>query len=333
MGAGMIGQLRARALAKMRREFTLVAVADLRQELARVIVGAHRQARMYADGRALAADDDVEAVIVSTPPALHAPLGIACLKAGKHLLCEKPLASSVEDCERLVQAAEEAGVCLATGFTLRQTPAARMARQLLDEGAIGLLDHIRAFHGHRGGTDLGPPWVTDHATTGGGTLMDNGIHVIDLARWFLGDVTEVVGFASNHTWRKPGCEDNGFLLMRSREGRIASVQASWTEWRGYGYRVELYGTEGRICFSFPPLWLVHTRGKPGLPMRVRHYAFPGYQVIERVRGWQWSLVETLVRDLRDWFEAIEAGRPAPASGRDGLEAVRIALAADFPGRA
>ena len=329
IGAGMIGQMRARALARTAGELRLVAVADPREELARRIAGAHDGVRAYADGLALLADPDVEAVVLSTPPASHEPLGLPCLSAGKHLLCEKPLAASVEACERMVRAADEAGVCLATGFTLRQTPAARLARRLVDQGAIGELDHIRAFHGHKGGKDFGPAWITEHAMTGGGTLMDNGIHMIDLARWFLGDIEKATGFASNHTWRKPGCEDNGFVLMRSVQGRIACVQGSWTEWRGYGYRMELYGTEGAIRFGFPPLWLTHARGKPGHKMRPRLHLFPRYQVLERLRGWQWSLVETLVGDLRDWAQAIRSGRPAPASGRDGLESVRIALSVEW----
>lgn len=159
--------------------------------------------------------------------------------------------------------------------------------------------------------------------------MDNGIHVIDLARWFLGDVDTVTGMASNNTWQKPGCEDNGFVLMRSEGGRIASVHSSWTEWRAYGWRIEVYGTEGFIRFSFPPLWLVHGRREEGERLRKKHHPFLRYQVMERLKGWQWSLVDTLVGDLRDWGGAIRSGAPAPASGRDGLEAVRIALSVDF----
>jgi predicted dehydrogenase len=329
IGAGMIGQMRARAIAKLPADLRLVAVADPRRELAQKLAGGVAGVRVYDDGLALAADVDVDAVIISTPPAMHEKLGLACLRAGKAVLCEKPLADSVEACERLVKAADEAGVCLATGFTLRQTPAAQLARQLVDAGAIGDIDHVRGFHGHRGGSDFGPPWITDRAMTGGGTLMDNGIHLIDLARWFLGEIEEVTGMASNHSWHKDGCEDNGFVLMRNRRGQIASVQSSWTEWRGYRWRMELYGTEGAIRFGFPPMWLSHARGKPGETMKFKHHLFPRYQVLERLKGWEWSLIETLVLDLRDWVDAICTGQPPRASGRDGLEAVRIARSVSF----
>jgi predicted dehydrogenase len=327
IGAGMIGQMRAGALAQMPGELVLAAVADPRTDLARNIAAG--AAKVYEDGHVLAADPEIDAVILSTPPASHESLGVACLEAGKHLLCEKPLAASVQACERLVSLAARRNLRLATGFTVRQTPAAKLARRLVDEGAIGEVDHVRAFHGHKGGSEFGPAWITQYDATGGGTLMDNGIHMIDLARWFMGDIVSATGMGSNHTWKKPGCEDNGFVLMRSANGRIASVQGSWTEWRAYGWRIEIFGTEGFIKFSFPPLWLVHGRRAPGEKLRVKHHPFPKYQIMERLKGWQWSLTQTLIGDLRDWANAIRAGTEPPASGRDGLEAVRIALSIEF----
>jgi predicted dehydrogenase len=95
--------------------------------------------------------------------------------------------------------------------------------------------------------------------------------------------------------------------------------------------MEIFGTSGAIRFGFPPLWLTLWRGTPGEKMKAKHYAFPVYQAKERLKGWQWSFVETLVGDQRDWGEAICAGKSAPAGGRDGLEAVRIALCTQFEG--
>jgi predicted dehydrogenase len=327
IGAGMIGQLRARALAQV-PEIRLVAVADPQEALARRVADAFPGIRIFSDGMALAEDSEVEAVILATPPAFHEYQGLACLTAGKHLLCEKPLAITVAACETLVRAAEEAGVSLATGFNLRYTRAARLARQLLESGGIGELDHIRAFHGHPGGKEFTHAWVFDRSKSGGGALMDNGIHLIDLTRWFLGEVQDVVGYASNHTWHKPGCEDNGFLLLRNAHGRVATLQASWTEWRGYGYRLEIYGTQGFIRFGYPPLHLIHGQRRADGTVKVRRHFFPAYQVLERVRGWEWGLVETLTEDVRAWALALSTGSTPPISGLDGLEAVRIAQAAE-----
>jgi predicted dehydrogenase len=325
IGAGMIGKLRARAVGEV-AELRLAAVADAREELAREAAGG--QARVFADGLAMAREGDLDAVIVSTPPASHEKLVIGCLEAGKHVLCEKPLATTTEACARMVAAAEASGVTLATGFNLRYTRAAKMARDIMDSGGIGELDHIRAFHGHPGGKEFGHDWVFDKKVTGGGSLMDNGIHLIDLTRYFLGDAVAVKGFATNHTWQKEACEDNGFLLMKNAQGRIATLQASWTEWRGYGYRLEIYGTEGFIRFGYPPMQLIHGK-RVGDQVKVKRHYFPRYQLLERLKGWEWGLIETLAEDLRGWAKAIAAGAQPPISGRDGYEAVRMAQSAEF----
>lgn len=326
IGAGMIGQLRARAVLQL-PTLRLTAVADQVSERARRIAALAGNVQVYTDCVAMLEDDRIDAIILSTPPSSHEPLGLACLASGKHLLCEKPLAISVAGCEAMIRAAEQKGVCLATGFNLRYTRAAMLARELFDNGDIGSLDHIRAFHGHAGGKEFAHDWVRDRSSTGGGTLMDNGIHMIDLVRWFLGEVSEVKGHATHHTLRIPGCEDNGFLLMKNPAGNVATLQSSWTEWRGYGYRLELYGTEGFLRVAYPPLSLIHGRRSRNGRMKINRHYFPLYQLMERIKGWQWGLVETLARDLDGWANAILSGQPAPITGRDGLEAVRIAQSA------
>ncbi len=327
IGAGMIGGLRAVALSKL-PDLRLVAVADERSERAQAAARHGDSARVCTDGLDLARDSAIEAVIVATPPSSHEDLVSACLSGGKHVLCEKPLATTLGGAERLVAAANTAGLCLATGFNMRYTPAAILARRLIDEGAIGELDHIRAFHGHPGGQEFTHDWIRDPAVSGGGTLMDNGIHLIDLTRWFLGDVAETGGMTSNHTWQTPDGDDNGFLLLRNQAGNVATLHASWTEWRGYGYRLELYGTEGFVTFGYPPMRLVHGKRRGNGRTRMKRYFFPAYQILERLRGWQWGLIETLVLDLDGWGTAIREGTPPPVSGVDGAEAVRIALSAE-----
>lgn len=324
VGAGEIGRLRAESLQSL-SDVELVAVSDLDPDRAKQAAAASGQAGVRVETRAEAIFEnaDIDGVILATPPRWHEELGLACLSAGKHLLCEKPLATTVEGCEVLVSAAGAAGLTLATGFTLRQTPAARQAKLLVDSGAIGELDHVRVFHGHAG-DEFSNQWVRDATVSGGGTLMDNGIHMIDMALWFLGSVEEVQGFASNRVWGDPGCEDNAMLVLRSGAGNLASVHSSWSEWRGYGYRVEVYGTAGAVRFGYPPMWLSLSQGKPGTKMKTRYRWFPVYQLQERLRGWRWALRETLTADTASWVEACRRAAEAPASGRDGLAAVRVA---------
>jgi predicted dehydrogenase len=323
IGSGITGQLRARAVRQIAHA-RLVALAGADPKEAEAIHREHPGLRILADGESLAREDEIDGAVITTAAATHQPLALACLRAGKHVLCEKPLAVTIEACQRLIDAARVAQRCLATGFFLRHSPAARLARQLVDSGTIGRVNHVRVFHGHSGTEYFGPNWKVDVKQTGGGCLMDGGNHLIDMLRWFLGDVSEIVGFATESVWRQRGCEDNGFLLMRTADGRVGQVHASWSEWRGYRYSVDVYGTDGYVRFGYSPLWLVHATGKRGERMKVRRHIFPAFQVIERLRGWQWSVAKMQEADLRDWIEAAASGSEAPASGRDGLEAVRAA---------
>src|SRR5262249_32546130 len=137
--------------------------------------------------------------IISTPPSLHAPMAIEALKSGKHVLCEKPLGRTPSECQRMVAAATEAKLFLATGFNYRFYPSITKARQLLDSGVIGELNHVRSYSGYSA-ADHNHDWLHDFEMMGGGALRDNGIHLIDVTRFFLGEVEEVKGFVSNSVW-------------------------------------------------------------------------------------------------------------------------------------
>jgi predicted dehydrogenase len=326
IGAGMIGQFRAQGLAQV-PSIRVAAVADMNLTLAQAAAKMAGTDRAVADGRELFADPSIDAIILSTPPNSHQKLGVAALQAGKHLFVEKPLAMNVAECEAIVAAGEATGRSVATGFNMRFTRAAELARKIIASGGIGKLDHIRSFHGHSGGKEFTHPWICNAEISGGGTLMDNGIHLIDLTRSFLGEVKDIAGFSSDFVWQLKNAEDNGFLLLRNTDNRVATLQSSWTEWRGYGYRLEIYGTEGYLRFGYPPLMLTHGRKDKNGKVTVKRHMFPVYQVLERMKGWQFGLLETLVRELDAWAGALLSGAAVPVSGRDGLEAVRIAKSA------
>ena len=223
IGCGGIGVLRAEALGKLPGH-TLEAVCDT--DTARATDVAKRfGGRVISDWRELVQLADIDAVIVSTPPSLHYDMTIAALDAGKHVLCEKPLARNPEECQDMIDAAHRNQRYLATGFNYRFYPSILKARELLDSGIIGELDHVRSYTGYSA-TAHDHEWLHEFDTMGGGTLRDNGIHLIDLTAWFLGDVKEITGMSSGTVWQFPGCEDNGFALLRSADGHIASLQSS-----------------------------------------------------------------------------------------------------------
>lgn len=324
IGCGEIGRLRAEAL-RRGGALRLVAASDLDAARAHRVASRHGGA-VDRDWRALLARPEVDAVIVATPPSLHAEMCMEAFAAGKHVLCEKQLARTPGECRGILEAAERSGRVLATGFNYRFFPSIKKARALLDAGTIGELDHIRSYAGYSA-AEHRQPWLRDAETTGGGALRDNGIHLIDLTRYFLGEVTEVKGFTSDSVWRLPGCEDNGFALLKSPAGRIAALHASWTEWKGYRFRVEIYGTRGCIrAWCFPMLTEVIWAAEPGGPTRRRIHLFPLTHLGERLRSYRWVVTRSFVEELRAFSAAIRGDATPLATGRDGLTAVAIAQA-------
>lgn len=322
IGCGEIGRLRAAAL-RNAGALRLVVVADIDEGRAAAVASRHGAA-VERDWRALLRRVEVEAVIVSTPPSLHAEMCVEALRAGKHVLCEKPLARTPAECGQILAAVEPSGRFLATGFNYRFFPSFQKARALLDAGLIGALDYVRAYAGYSA-LDHSQPWVHDAAVVGGGALRDNGIHLIDLARHFLGEVAEVKGFASDSVWGFSGCEDNGFALLRSPSGQIGTLQASWTEWRGYRFAIDLYGTRGCIRASCFPMTLqaVWARERGGRASRKTDY-FLKTNIMEHLRSYRWVAVQSLRQELRAFAQATRGESTAVATGYDGLRAVEIA---------
>jgi len=189
VGCGGIGKLRADALLKTPGA-SLAAVCDVDESRAKAVGSEHGAPTM--DWTKLVDQDNVDAVIVSTPPSSHAEISIRALQRGKHVLCEKPLARNAEECRAMVNAAETSGKLLATGFNYRFYSSVLEARELLDSGIIGELDHIRSYTGYSA-TAHHQAWLHAAHEMGGGALRDNGIHLIDLTRYFLGDPVEVQG--------------------------------------------------------------------------------------------------------------------------------------------
>jgi predicted dehydrogenase len=325
IGCGDIGQLRAQALAQSQGA-RLVAVADVDQTKAGDTAQRYG-ARADRDWQSLIARDDVDAVIVSTPPRFHVDMCVDALNAGKHVLCEKPLARTPGECRRILAAEEKSGRRVATGFNYRFYPSFAKARQLLDSGIIGTLDHVRSYGGYSA-TSHNQPWVHDAETVGGGALRDIGIHILDLTRDFRGEVDEVVGMASSGVWKYAGCEDNGFALLRSSSGNIASVHASWTEWRRYRFMIEIYGDRGCIRAScFPMMTQVVWADEPGGRTRRRTDWFPAVAIGEKLRSYRWVVVQSFIREYEAFGALVRGESSRIATGFDGLRAIEIANAA------
>jgi len=263
IGAGRMGGIRARS-AKRHPTCEVLGVADTdltRAQSLAVDLGCTAS----ADWAELIAREDIDAVVVATPHKFLAPISAAAVQAGKHVLCEKPGARTSAEAETMLRVlygswppakfenllpARRAGVAqLVIGFTLRHHPAVVRARELLAGGEIGRPMYLVGRYGHGGRPGYEQEWRAMRDLAGGGELLDQGVHLIDLSRWFLGEFEEVVGFVGTYFWRPKQAagnntlEDNAFLLLRSAAGNVASLQASWTQWKNL-FVFEVYGENG-----------------------------------------------------------------------------------------
>ena len=240
IGCGLVGQKRARALAGAK----LVACVDPDRSRAGDLARNAKGCAVFPDWRSVIRSDQIDVVIVATPHNLLAEISGAAVREGKHVLVEKPGARNVDELRGLISIAESAGVCVRVGFNHRYHPAFQQARELVDSGKIGSLMFIRARYGHGGRKEYDREWRARPEISGGGELIDQGTHLIDLAHWFLGEFEEVDGFAHTYFWEIP-VDDNAFLLLKTKEKKVAFLHASWTEWKNT-FSFEIYGRGGKL---------------------------------------------------------------------------------------
>ena len=187
---------------------------------------------------------DVDAVVIATPHGTLCPIAMEAVRAGKHVLVEKPAGTGVAQLEELEALAAERGTLVRVGYTLRHHRACRKALEIFRSGVLGPMMFVRGRYGHGGRPGYETEWRADPLLSGGGELIDQGVHLIDLARIFLGDFTTVEGHVDTSFWNMP-VEDNAFLSLRTKNGTTAWLHASCCEWKNL-FSLEVYGRQGKL---------------------------------------------------------------------------------------
>jgi len=241
IGCGLIGAKRSAALGQ---ESRLLVVTDTDVTRARRLAGTTPGCAAVDDWHAVIATPGVDLVIVATTNDALAAIAAAAVSAGKHVLVEKPAARRASELTAIEDAARTAGVVVKVGFNHRFHPAFERAHALFAAGEIGPLMYVRARYGHGGRIGYEREWRADPAIAGGGELLDQGVHLIDLARWFAGDFTDVRGHVATCFWNMP-VEDNGFLWLTTASGQVAWLHASCTEWKNL-FSFEIFGRVGKL---------------------------------------------------------------------------------------
>ncbi len=310
IGCGLIGQKRAKTLAGCR----LVACVDHIQEKAEVLAKQFPGCVALTDWHDVMRRSDVDIIIVATLHATLAEIGLAAVQAGKHVLLEKPAGKRASELDALMIALEKSDVLARVGFNHRYHRAFRKARELIDEGALGEIMFIRARYGHGGRIGYDKEWRAQPALSGGGELIDQGVHLIDLARSFLGDFSDVQGHAQTYFWDMP-VDDNGFLLLKTSKNQVAFLHASCTEWKNL-FSFEIYGQKGKIDVN-------GLGGSYGVE-RITFYKMSPAMGPPETLIWEYPMADDSWEvEFAEFIEDIKHKRQPAASVRDAHAALKI----------
>ncbi|WP_151478564.1 Gfo/Idh/MocA family protein [Streptomyces albicerus] len=313
------------------------------------------------DWRALIARDDVDLVDICTPGDSHAEIALAALAAGKHVLCEKPLANTVEEAEAMTRAAEEAatrGQLAMVGFNYRRLPATSLARKMVAEGRLGALRHVRVTYLQDWLVDPQFPltWRLRKETAGSGSLGDLGAHIVDLAQYLAGEpVVGVSALTETFVRERPvpqaassglsavsggelgpvTVDDAALFTGRFASGALASFEATrYATGRKNSLRIELNGEKGSLAFDLERLnELSYLDGtEPGTHAGFRRILVtePDHPYLEAwwPPGHGLGYEHTFVHQARDLVHAIAAGEQPLPSFADGLQVQRVLAAVE-----
>jgi predicted dehydrogenase len=249
-------------------------------------------------------------VVICSENAKHAEMCVAAAQAGKHILCEKPLATSVEDARLIVATAREFGIHLMTAFPCRFHPAAQKIKQTVSDGDLGALI---AIQGTNRGTMPGG-WFVEPVRSGGGALIDHTVHVVDLMRWLMpgAEVREVYAEADTRFHDIP-CEDCGLLVMEFDNGVMASLDPSWS-------RTKSFPTWGDVTME-----VVGTQGVSHVDLFKQNLVWHSDTTLKTSWiNWGSDMDQGLINEF---VACLCADRPPSVTGEDGLRALQVALAA------
>ncbi len=245
IGAGRMGARWASVIASSKK-VSLALVVDKDATLGKKVADVHSVAFSTDTGDALSGD--IDAVFIVTPHKYLYLLARESLLAGKHVFVEKPGARTEKEMRELLHIAEKNRRALTVGFNYRFFDSIRQAKQIVTAGTIGEIAALRIAHGHPGRVGYENEWRMNKDLAGGGVLMDQGLHCIDLARWFLDEpIAKTVGAVSNRVWRAE-VEDEATLILKTETGKIASLSVSISEWKPI-FSCVIRGEKGYIAIE------------------------------------------------------------------------------------
>ena len=310
IGCGLIGQKRAKALPAVDQ---LIACADLSPDRAQALARSSG-ATAVTDWRIVTGNPAIDVVIVATPHDSLSEITLAAVDAGKHVFVEKPAARFASELIPVLAARDKKRVQVHVGFSHRYHRSLRKAKELVSSGVLGELMFIRGRYGHGGRTGYEKEWRANPAVSGGGELIDQGPHLIDLSRWFLGDFAHVEGRAQTYFWKMP-VDDNGFMMLRTERDQIAFLQVSCTEWKNL-FSFEIYGRDGKLDLN-------GLGGSYGVE-RIAWYKMLPEMGPPETYVWEYPMADdSWAVETATFLDDVRTGRPASCSLEDAIAALKI----------
>ena len=313
IGAGRIGQRHALTLASQIPQAELVVIADVSPEAARSAAEAVRIDRWTTDAEAVIPDPAVDAVVIASSTATHAPLIAAAAGAGKDVFCEKPIALDLEATDAALAAVEGAGVRLQIGFQRRFDKGYRRAKELIDSGALGRIEAIREAMRDP------VPAPRSYLETSGGLYRDMTIHCFDAVRWLMGaEVDELFAMATvvvDPMFAELEDVDTSVVSMRFANGGIAVIDNSRRSGFGYDMRTEIFGSEGSLFVGYQRETPILHLSKEGVRSDHVHWFLNRFD-------------DAYVEELRAFVGCIVDGTAPSVDGNDGRAAMALAYTAE-----
>ena len=326
VGCGLIADFHAKAIDALPNARLVMTASRSEKNAARV--AEPYQADWTTNWRDVLKRDDVDIVNVCTPSGAHMPYAVAAAKAGKHVVVEKPLEISLARCDRIIEAADEAGVKLVTIFPSRFGQAAQAVKDAIDQGRFGRIVLADAYVKWWRSQEYYAPtrWQGTRRWDGGGALMNQSIHTIDLLQWFVGPVRSVTGFIGRLGHKGIEVEDAAVAALEFRNGAFGTVEGTTAAYQGYPRRIEICGTDGSVFLEGGDItvWNFSDERREDRAIRRRF----GKSEAGAGGASDPAAISHVghQRQLEDVLRALEGGGEVLCDGREGRLAVEIILA-------
>lgn len=321
IGCGSIAKYRHLPEYALNEHVNIAAVCDINEDRAKEIAKQYH-AKCYTNYEELLADQEIAAVSVCTPNYLHAPVSIAALKAGKHVLCEKPMATTKQEAEDMIEAAKLSGKKLMIAHNQRFVPSHRKAKEIIESGQIGKIFSFRTAFGHPGpeswSADGKDSWFFRKREAVMGAMGDLGIHKADLIRYLLGEeVSEVAAFVETLAKEQTDVDDNAVCILKTESGIIGTLAASWSYNGKEDNSTIIYGEKGIIRLEDDPEYSLVVQYKNGEAV---HYKLGAIQSNEEGGQSKSHVIDHFVSSI------VNDEEPA-VTGLDGMKSLLVILAA------